>query len=229
MSEQVPFGEDDFGAGLGFAENPEPRCPCILLLDTSGSMSGNPIIQLNEGLQSFKEELTADSLAAKRVEVALLTFGGQVQTLCDFASVQHFNPPTLAAGGDTPMGAAILRACELLRQRKDQYRTHGVAFYRPWLFLITDGAPTDQWRSAADEVRTGEAKKAFVFFAVGVEGANFDILKQIAIRDPLHVQGLKFRKLFEWLSNSLTAVSRSRPGDEVPLSNPTAPGGWASV
>ena len=229
MPEQVPFEGPDFGEGLEFADNPEPRCPCILLLDTSGSMSGNPIDQLNQGLITFKNELTADSLAAKRVEVAIVNFGGEVRTLGDFTTAQQFNPPFLTAGGETPMGAAVLRACDLLRQRKERYRSHGIAFYRPWLFLITDGAPTDEWRPAADEIRTGEAKKAFAFFAVGTEGADFGLLKKISVRDPLTLRGLKFRELFVWLSNSLSSVSRSQPGTQVPLTNPAAPGGWAAV
>jgi uncharacterized protein YegL len=227
MPDQIPFGAQEFGAGLDFAENPEPRC--ILLLDTSASMGGHPISQLNEGLVSYKNSLTADSLAAKRVEVAIITFGGVVQTACDFTVAHNFTPPTVVANGDTPMGAAILHASAMLRQRKENYKAHGIAYYRPWLFLITDGAPTDDWRAAADEVKAGEAAKAFAFFAIGVEGANFDILKQIAVRDPLRLQGFNFREMFLWLSSSQQSVSRSTPGDSVPLANPTAPGGWASV
>jgi uncharacterized protein YegL len=229
MPEQVPFGAEDFGEGLEFAENPEPRCPCVLLLDTSWSMRGKPIAALNEALVHFKDELMADSLAAKRIELAVMIFGGQVQSICDFTSAQQFQPTALKAGGDTPMGAAILSASDVIRKRKDQYRAHGIAFYRPWLFLLTDGGPTDEWRPAADEIRTGEANKAFAFFAVGVEGANFEVLKRIAVREPLKLEGLKFRELFVWLSNSLAAVSRSQPGEDVPLTNPAAPGGWASV
>ena len=54
-----------------FAENPEPRCPCVLLLDTSGSMRGEPIAALSEGLKAFKEDLTKDPLASRRVELAV--------------------------------------------------------------------------------------------------------------------------------------------------------------
>ena len=222
MADQIPFGTNDF------AENPEPRCPCVLLLDTSQSMSGRPIQELNEGLIAYKEELASDSLAAKRVEVAVVTFG-PVHTAVEFTTSEQFFPPPLEPTGDTPIGAAIERALDLVQDRKQQYRTNGISFYRPWIFLITDGAPTDAWQNAAARIKEGETAKAFSFFAVGVEGANFDVLRQLCVREPLKLKGLKFRELFQWLSNSQKSVSRSTPGENVPLANPKAPDGWAEV
>jgi uncharacterized protein YegL len=221
--DQKPFGTSDF------ALNPEPRCPCLLLLDVSGSMTGEPITELNAGLKAFREELAADELASKRVEVACITFG-PVNVATEFETAGVFQPPWLRAMGDTPMGAAIASGIELVRLRKEAYRANGIAFYRPWIFLITDGAPTDEWKGAAKRVKEGEASKAFAFFAVGVEGANMDILRQIAVREPLKLKGLRFRSLFQWLSNSMKSISRSTPGDEVPLKSPTeGPDGWASI
>jgi uncharacterized protein YegL len=222
MPDQMPFGTNDF------ANNPEPRCPCILLLDTSGSMNGEPINQLNLGVSTFKDAIMADSLASKRVETAVVLFGnGNVHVASDFSTVDMFNPPTITAGGDTPMGAGILQGIELLKQRKEQYKSNGISFFRPWIFLITDGAPTDEWQHAAAQVKQGEDSHAFVFFVVGVEGANFEILKQISVaREPLKLTGLRFQALFAWLSQSLKSVSRSSPGDSVPLASPS---GWASV
>src|SRR5476651_414783 len=149
--EQMPFG------GVSFAENPDPRCPCILLLDTSSSMEGAPIAALNAGLKTYKDELAADSLAAKRVEVALVTFGGEVSLVRDFGAVSEFRPPLLQPTGDTPMGAAVTLALDLLQARKQLYKENAIQFYRPWVFLITDGAPTDEWAAAAEKVKQGEA------------------------------------------------------------------------
>lgn len=219
MSEQITFETADF------ASNPEPRCPCVLLLDISGSMNGRPIDELNAGLTTLKDELAADALAMKRVEVAIVTFG-PVKVEAPFTSASVFYPPTLQAQGDTPMGAAINQALNMVEDRKCDYRSNGISYYRPWLFLITDGAPTDSWQAAAEAVREGENSKKFAFFAIGVKGANMDILRQISVREPLSLDGLKFRELFSWLSSSLRSVSRSTPGTEVPLEPPK---GWASV
>ena len=208
-----------------FAENPEPRCPCVLVLDTSGSMEGRPLTQLNAGYQTLLTELLEDALAAKRVELAVVTFG-PVKLVQDFETPDMIAASDLDVTGDTPMGEAIEFAIDLVKQRKDVYREAGIAYYRPWIFVITDGSPTDSWRAAARAVKEGEASNAFSLFAVGVEGADMETLKQIAVREPIRLKGLRFAELFRWLSNSLKSVSRSTTTERVALPAPT---GWAEV
>jgi uncharacterized protein YegL len=161
----------------------------------------------------------------KRVEVGIVTFG-PVKVEMPFTSASTFYPSTLQSQGDTPTGAAITQALKMVEDRKSDYRANGISYYRPWVFLITDGRPTDSWTSAAEAIREGEVSKKFAFFAIGVQGADMDTLRQLSVREPLSLQGLKFRELFSWLSASLRSVSRSTPGTEVPLAPPT---GWASV
>jgi uncharacterized protein YegL len=219
---------------IGFADNPEPRCASLIILDVSGSMGGNPIKELQDGITTYRDELAADPLARKRVEVAIVTFGGSVDVVQNFATAEIFTAPVLEAKGDTPMGQAVVTSLKLLEDRKAEYKQNGVMYYRPWVFLITDGGPTDAntsyWSDAKDQIKQGEEKKKMSFFAVGVEGADMDRLKELnPARAPLKLKGLRFRDLFVWLSSSQQKVSQSNPGESVSLSNPTAPQGWAQV
>jgi uncharacterized protein YegL len=206
LDDGADWGEDLFDNSAEFADNPEPRCPCVLILDTSQSMAGEPIAALNHGLHVFRDELLAVPLARKRVEVAVISFGAEVQVVQDFVTVDRFQPPLLQAEGETPLCTAIVRALDLVEQRKERYRLNGVPYSRPWLFLITDGMPQgdtlEMTRQAVQRLRAAEASRKAAFFAVGVEGANMKLLARISVRPPLKLEGLRFSDLFAWLSAS---------------------------
>jgi uncharacterized protein YegL len=212
----------EFNMPLGmpeFVENPENRCPVILLLDASASMSGQPIQELNRGVAAFKEDLLSDDQASLSVELAIVRFGGSVSLIQDFVTVEDFSPPTLTTDGSTPMGQAIEMALDTLEKRKALYKENSVLYYRPWVFLVTDGAPTDNWQSATQRLRKAEDSRQLSFFAVGVEGAEFEVLKQIVSpeRSPVQLNGLDFRSLFIWLSASMKRVSSGKVGEAVEL------------
>jgi len=206
--DQVPVEDFDL------IDNPQPRCPCLLLLDTSASMDGAPINELNAGLAQFAQELGKDSLLSKRVEASIITFG-PVQTVHDFATADNFHPPILSAGGDTPIGQAILHGLEHIRARRRKYKEKSRTCFRPHIFMITDGAPTDDWKQAAREVHAGDNQE-FVFFGVGVANADMQTLAQISPRTKT-LDKLMFTELFQWVFQSMQAISRSSPGDKVPL------------
>src|SRR5580698_8303336 len=200
-----------FGAANEFAVNLEPRCACVLLLDRSDSMSGAKIDQLNGGVKLLCDDLQRDEMARKRVELSIISFGGSVTTDLPFQPIKSVQAPVLSPGGDTPMGPAIRMGIEALASRKATYKSNGVTYFRPWLFLLTDGEPTDdEWQMQAVAVHNGVAAKQFEFFAVGVEGANLDVLSQIcpSERKPSKLAGVSsFAAMFRWLSSSLGQVA----------------------
>jgi len=223
MNEQIDVAFDV----MEFAENPEPRVPIVLLIDKSGSMNGQPIEQLNNGIKVLWREIQADTLASKRAEISVIEFG-PVQTALEFSTVSNSFAPTFEAGGVTPMGEAIIKGIASLQERKKQYSAGGIAYYRPWLMLITDGAPTDNIEPAIAAIRRGEEENALSFFAIGVQGADMQALNRLNAnkREALKLDGLNFKELFLWLSASVKSVSQSSPGEIVPLPSPM---GWTAV
>jgi uncharacterized protein YegL len=210
---------------IGFAQNPEPRCACLIVADRSGSMAGAPIAELNAGLQQLKSKLVEDPLACLRVELALVSFNHTTTVDADFCSPENFNPAALNASGGTFLNAAVLQGLEMLKNRTANYRAAGLSYYRPWLMVLTDGKSGDDVTEAARLVKEAETKKRLAFFGVGVQGADMDQLTSFSLRPPLCLEGIKFNELFEWLSVNLSSVAVSQPGDQVPLTPPT----WAAV
>jgi uncharacterized protein YegL len=193
--------------------NPDPRIACALLLDTSSSMSGSPISQLNQGFEQFCREIKDDELACKRAEISVITFDSSARVVIPFTEGRYLQPQHLNASGSTAMGAAIDLALDELTAQKKAYKNAGLEYYRPWLFVLTDGAPTDSavFTSATARLRDTEAAKGVSVFAVGI-GANADMgkLGQLSgARTPVKLDGVKFKEFFHWLSASLSAASQS--------------------
>jgi uncharacterized protein YegL len=175
-------------------------------------MSGAPINALNDGLRIFRDDLNQDDLTKKRVEVAIVIFESTVKVVQEFVTADQFQPPTLKVGGATYMGSGIDKALDILQTRKALYKANAISYYRPWVFMITDGSPSDDdvVDRAAQRIRKEEAEKRVAFFGVGVEGVNMTRLSQIVVRKPVKLTGLNFREMFLWLSASMGKVSGSR-------------------
>jgi len=211
--------------------NREPRQPVVLLVDTSSSMA-NDLHEVAAGLDGLRSALVRDPVARNRVELVVVSFGGQVTTHGDFGEAALFEPPSLSASGDTPMAAALTQALDLLEAKKQAYRRSGLDYYRPLLFLLTDGEPTDmaRWPEAVRRVREAERDRKLVLMAVGTQTAGFTRLRELCPeRVPLRLKDARWETMFQWLSRSLQARSRSRPGEEVPLEDPTGPRGWGTL
>lgn len=216
---------------IEFAENPEPRCPCVLVLDVSYSMDGRKIRQLNKGLAKFSKEIKKDTLASLRTEVAIITFSDQARIVQDFVTADNFRPKKLRTEGGTNISKGINLALDSLEKRKSLYKESSIEYYRPWLFLITDGEPTEAQRttrSTSKRLKKADSNKEVAAFSVAVEGANLRILTDISPRTPLQLKGLDFSSMFVWLSQSMSQVSHSQPGQNITL-NTQGISKWAII
>ena len=211
--------------------NPTTRVPVALVLDTSGSMAGGPIEELNDGYRLFLQELEKDEVARFSAEICVITFGGSVKVYQDFTTVDYTNKNIyFTASGETPMGQAVLKAIELLERRKTLYKETGIDYHQPWMVLMTDGIPTDDIEPAVVKIQNMLENKKLVVFPIAIgQSADIKILSKFTThnRPPLRLKGLNFRQFFQWLSKSVSSVSRSSPVEKIKL--PSDISGWAEI
>lgn len=210
-------------------DNPSHRCPCILVLDTSYSMYDIAICELNQGLQQFIQAVKHDDYAGQSVEVGVVTFGHRVIPQLPLTPVRQIeNVDNFIASGDSPMGAAVHAGLDILEARKRAYQKAGVAYHQPWLILMTDGVPTDEWRSAAVRCQTlADQKKLSVYSIAMGPDADLNVLTHFGERKPMRLRGLRFREFFQWLSASMERLSQSHP--DMPDTEEVDTLGWEAL
>jgi uncharacterized protein YegL len=230
-------------------DNPDPRVSCVLLLDTSYSMQGKPIEELNKGLVAFSQDILEDPLARKRTEVMVISCGGGVHSDPNFVEAQVFQPPALTAMGHTPMAEALRAALDSLEQQKSVYKSAGIEYYRPWLVVMSDGEPTEDPATVQATVASlaeAQRRKAVTVFPIGIgDDVNMAFLGQLSTeRDAVRLKDLNsFTVFFKWLSASMKSVSNSSThgssdadvahkageGGQVALPDAAGPKGWATL
>ncbi|MBM3350033.1 MAG: hypothetical protein FJY58_10120 [Betaproteobacteria bacterium] len=222
---------------IDFSITTQQRTPCMLVLDASGSMNepghgGTRIEQLNRGLETLRNELQSDTVARSRVQIAITCVGGPssgAELLMNWTDAREFVPLPLNAAGATPLGEGLLLALNSIAQLKEVLRKHGISYTRPWMMVVTDGEATDPshvWSEAVRRCREAEQGKQAQIWPIAVAGANISKLQEITTVPVRELGSLKFSELFQWLSASLSAVTRSRPGEslQLPSSDP-----WTSI
>ena len=181
-------------------------------------MAGPHIGALNKALQEFAKELQKDGVAKNRVEVCLITFDSTVNCIQEPTLISEMQMPLLTVRGSTKLVDGMRAAIAKTEERKQYYRAQGLPYYRPFIVLMTDGGPDpgQDVNALAAEIQDGLNKKKFTLFAVGTEDANGQILSKIsAPSHPLKLDGLNYGAFFQWLSNSLSEVSRSGTDEQV--------------
>jgi uncharacterized protein YegL len=203
---------------LRYKDNNSQRTPCVLVLDGSMSMDGEPIAELNRGLKVLEEELKEDVVARARVRVLVIRVGGPPEAMGDWTDAIEFTAPALEAGGNTPLGEAMQLALHSVAEEKRRLDAAGISSTRPWIFMISDGAPTDPgWPAAADACVQAEQAQQVAVFPIGVSGADFDALGRFSPRGAAQLDGLRFTDFFLWLSRSVSTASQSGPDEDVQL------------
>lgn len=214
---------------VSLEDNSSQRLPCVLLLDGSTSMEGPPIDELNEGLRILESQLKEDPIARLRVRLLVLRFGGndEVEVVTNWTDAMQFTAPTIIANGNTPLGKGVRQALLEIEDEKGRYDAAGIPFNRPWLYIMTDGEPTDSdWMQAAAECRAADAGKKVAVFGIGIGDADLGKLGEFSPRPPKALQGLNFRDFFLWLSRSTTVASKSAIGAPVQMPSSDA---WAVI
>ena len=165
--------------------NYDQKCPLVLVLDASGSMSGQPIDDLNNALLALKDEILNDSVLSNRMELAVVAFHDDAEIVRDFDLVlPEHDMPTIDTGGLTNMFSGVSKAIDMIENRKQWYKNSGQAYYRPIIVLFSDGSPTntDQEIENLDQkIQSMSDDKKFIFMPFGVgDGADMQTLAKLA-------------------------------------------------
>ncbi|MEE0978722.1 MAG: VWA domain-containing protein [Muribaculaceae bacterium] len=183
------------------------RLPVYLLLDCSGSMFGEPIEAVKNGVQVLISTLRQDPYALETAYLSIITFDSSAQQVTPLTELSAFQQPNIQASGCTALGEALA----LLAQKADQEVTKTTAEkkgdWKPLVFIMTDGEPTDDLNKGLAEFK--KRKWGMVVACAAGSGANTNTLKNIteSVVSLDTADSATIKAFFKWVSASVSSGS----------------------
>ncbi len=189
----------------------ERRLPVYLLLDCSGSMQGSPIMAVNEGLDIIYNLLRNDPRAVDTVHISVICFADQA-TQYELVPLDQFQAPSLVAAGRTALGSALQLLIQSLQNDLISNTPTRHGDYRPLVFVLTDGEPTDQYQGVVQQLRQlqGSCRPTIVALGCG-NRVNEGILRSLADSVFLmhNVSPEAIKSFFRWMSGSIVKTAQA--------------------
>jgi uncharacterized protein YegL len=202
------------------------RLPVYLLLDTSGSMTGEPIESVKSGVQMLVAALRQDPYALETAYLSVITFSSTAHQAVPLTELSLFQVPNISASGTTALGGALSLAASKIEEEVTNTTMEMKGDWKPMVFIMTDGVPTDDWQKGLSAFKQ---KKVGVTVACAAgNAADTKILKQITdiVVELDTADASSISAFFKWVSASISTGSQkveTGGGDEYAAASELPP------
>lgn len=183
------------------------RLPVYLLLDTSGSMTGEPIEAVKNGVQMMVHSLRQNPQAIETAFVSIITFDSEAKQLIPLTDLASFQTVDLKAAGTTALGAALSLLADKLENEVTKTTLEQKGDWKPIVFIMTDGVPTDDWQAGFQKLKA--VKKGLIVGCAAGNNADDKVLKEISdqVVRLSNTDADSISKFFQWVSASIATTS----------------------
>ncbi len=185
------------------------RLPVYLLLDTSYSMEGEPLESVRQGFKQLLSELQTDPQALDTVWLSVITFDSKATQLVPLTAIDEFQEPNLSCNGTTSLGDALTLLLDCLDREIRKTTADQKGDWKPMIFIMTDGMPTDSWQGPADAVK--KRRPGNIIACAAGPDADDSVLKnitEVVIRLKDTSPGT-LGAFMAWVTASITTTSQS--------------------